>query len=207
MAIRTIKDINKGVDDAYKDIEKRLFDAVNVGSIALQRHIRQDVFVQGARGASAMRGYLASRSGELKKNINLKRAEVAGNNIRGGVGIGTVYGKMHFDGQTHTITPKGHPFLAIPLSAAQGNYGQAKGGPLDESLWGETFIGKSKGGNLIIFGKMKYVKGAHAGQTKGQIVPLFLLRRSVTVKAATSPKELFMFVKPIIDDKLKAGKN
>ncbi len=207
MSLKTIKSIDEGLAEMERYLIRRATDAINTGSIALQRHVRQDIFVNGVRGGSPSMGQLFARSGELRKNIGLAMARLDGNFVRGGLNIGTVYGKIHFDGQSHTVRPKGHPYLAIPLPAAQGPHGQAKGWARDKHLWGETFFARSKAGNLIIFGKLKYLKGENVGKTHGGIVPLFLLKRSTTVKAHISPAMLFNYTRPIIDAKLKEGKN
>jgi hypothetical protein len=94
-------------------------------------------------------------------------------------------------------------WLAIPLPAAQGTHGQAKGRPRDKNLWGDTFVRKTANGNVIIFGKNKYVKGAHAGETRGNIKPLFLLRQSVTVKTRIHPVDLLKWIEPKIVEDVK----
>lgn len=67
-----------------------------------------------------------------------------------------------------TIKPKKAKYLTIPLPAAL----DSKGVPLKKSPreWGNTFVARSRAGNLIIFQN----RGAH-------IVPLYVLRSSVTI--------------------------
>jgi hypothetical protein len=127
--------------------------------------------------------------------------------VEGGVNIGTSYGRVHFGprGRITTIRAKNAQYLTIPLPAAlkgrsigpgagkegptlpaQGSgKGAARTGP-----WGETFVAKSKAGNLIIFGRLAYQKGTKQGQLKGGIVPLFILKKQVTVKTRIDPKEI-----------------
>ncbi len=57
-------------------------------------------------------------------------------------------------------------------------------------MWGETFVAKTDKGNLIIFGSRKYQKGAKAGQTTGDIVPLFLLKKEVKIDTRIHPESI-----------------
>ena len=72
------------------------------------------------------------------------------------------------------LRPKTAKFLTIPLPAAM-----TAGGVLKKSAreWDNTFIRKSKKGNLIIFQTVG----------KGKIMPLFLLRKSIKME----PKRWF----------------
>jgi hypothetical protein len=66
------------------------------------------------------------------------------------------------------ITPKRAKFLTVPLPAAL----DSNGVPLKKSAreWGNTFVAKTKKGNLVIFQK----RGS-------MIVPLYVLKTSVTI--------------------------
>jgi hypothetical protein len=143
---------------------------------------------------------LAVRTGRLRASVLPIKAEIKGNTIEGGVSIGTVYARVHVGpaGQTTVIKPKMAKYLTIPLLAAKaGRGGQgpgkgtARGGP-----WGETFVAKSRAGNLIIFGRLKVTKGPRVGQLRQNIVPLFLLKKQVTIKARIHPEELISWVQP-----------
>lgn len=67
-----------------------------------------------------------------------------------------------------TIRPKNKKFLTIPLPDAQNSRGIA---PPFARQWKNTFVAETKKGNLIIFQRRA---------TK--IVPLYLLKKSVTIK-------------------------
>ncbi len=84
--------------------------------------------------------------------------------------IGRIGGIWYLNTQEDgaTITAKRSQYLTIPLPAAL----DAQGVPLKKRArdWDNTFVKKSKNGNLIIFQK----NGA-------SITPLYLLRKSVTI--------------------------
>jgi len=183
--------------DAY--IGKAVMKLVNTVTLATQKHIRQDLFVP-YQGRNLFEGYLQTRSGKLKKSVVNIPATRDGDIIRGAIGIGTVYGRVHFGkaGQVTTIRPVHAGALTIPLPAAMDAHGVARGSARDKSIFGETFLGKSKAGNMIIFGKMLYVKGAKAGQAKGGLKPLFVLKQSVSVPSRIHPEDLRAFVQPIL---------
>jgi hypothetical protein len=145
-------------------------------------------------------GVLNSRSGILKKSITTIPATTDGDVITGKLGIGTVYGKMHFGpaGQVTHVTPKSGKFLAIPLPGAMDAHGIARGKPLDKAIFGQTFIARSKAGNLIIFGKLTYVKGEKAGQVKSDLKPLFVLKESVDVPVTITTESLRAWVRPLL---------
>jgi hypothetical protein len=128
--------------------------------------------------------------------------------MRTGLYFGTPYAKVHIGppGQSMTITsnrPGG--WLAIPLPAAQGAHGQAKGGPRDTALWGNTFILRSNKGNPIIFG-YKGGQTAAAGKAR-KLEALFVLKKSVTVKTRIHPTDLLQWIEPkLISDVKEAEK-
>jgi hypothetical protein len=97
--------------------------------------------------------------------------------------------------------------LTIPLPAAMDNNGVTRGSARDEAIFGETFIRKSAKGNLIIFGKLKYVKGKSAGKVKGKLVPLFLLKNQVNVPARIFPEDLAKFAQPLLGKGMADIKN
>lgn len=186
---------------------KRLINEVNYVAIQLQTHIRQDLFrTYSASGTS--HDVLQRRTGSLSKSIQPIPAAVDGDVVRGGISIGTAYAKVHFGkvGQVTTITPKNSKYLTIPLPAAMTAQGVAKGRSGDKAVFGKTFVGKSRAGNLIIFGTQMYQKGKKAGQSKGEVTPLFLLKQSVNVKSRVHPEDLTKWVQPILGKSLEALK-
>lgn len=110
---------------------------------------------------------LSRRSGGLVTSI-LESVQVTGTafgDIEGHIGAG-------FPGVVHefgaVIKPRTAKYLTIPLPEAL----DGRGVPLKKSAreWQNTFVARSKAGNLIIFQK----RGA-------QIVPLYVLKSQVTI--------------------------
>ena len=111
---------------------------------------------------------LSKRSGTLVNSI-IASVRVNGDTfatIQGSIGSDAPYaGIQEFGG---TIVPKNAKYLTVPLAAALDGsgvpiYPQARD-------WPNTFVAKSKAGNLIIFQK----RGT-------SIVPLYVLKSSVTI--------------------------
>jgi hypothetical protein len=133
---------------------------------------------------------LATRTGALKRSIRSMPPKIAGDGTQvvGQVFAGARYAVTHMGPKGSTFTIRGKPWLTIPMMwipesarALAAKSGAIRGGARSDAF-SDTFIRKSKRGNLIIFGQAAYQKGAKAGQAHGKVVPLFLLRRSVKVK-------------------------
>jgi phage gpG-like protein len=111
---------------------------------------------------------LSKRSGNLIASI-VDSVRVTGTTmatVQGTIGSDLPYARIQEFGGT--ITPKKAKFLAIPLPAALNSNGTPiKSSPRD---WPNTWCARSKAGNLLIF------------QRRGtQVVPLYVLRSSVTI--------------------------
>ena len=179
---------------------KRVFS--KVGTLTAS-YLRQERLTGGTTATR-----LAVRSGRLRASVQTIPPKEQAGGIEGGVRFGTVYARTHVGprGQVTTITPKKGKFLAIPLPDAMSRAGVPRGTPRG-GPWGETFIRakKGEGGNkLIIFGKREITKGARIGQLRNRIVPLFILVRSVTVKARIHPEEILSFMEPKVIEEFKA---
>ncbi len=110
---------------------------------------------------------LSKRSGEMLQSI-VASVRVSGSSfdtITGEIGGSRIARVQEFGA---TITPKRAKYLTIPLPAAL----DSRGVPLKKSArdWQNTFVARSKAGNLIIFQK----RGAG-------IMPLYVLKTSVTI--------------------------
>lgn len=110
---------------------------------------------------------LSSRSGKAQDSIRRSvRTVIDGNDVVGFIG-GIYYLKAHEFGAT--IRARRSQYLTIPLPAALDSAGV----PLKRSArdWTNTFIKRSRKGNLLIF------------QKRGdQIVPLYVLKKEVTIR-------------------------
>jgi len=169
----------------------------------MQRYVRTEHLTGGTTSTR-----LRVRTGKLRASCIPIKTEIKEGSVEGGISFGTVYGRVHVGpkGQTTTITPKKGKYLTIPLPAAMTGAGVARGSAR-KGPWGETFVAKSKEtGGLIIFGKRKIMRGKKAGELRGKITPLFLLLKSVRIKARVHPEELIAWIKPkMIEDFLKGG--
>ena len=188
---------------------KRIID---IDARLLQSYIRTEKMTGGTTESR-----LKVRSGRLRASVIPIKTKLKENLIEGGVSIGTVYGRVHVGpkGQVTTIRPKRAKYLTIPLPDAMTGAGVVRGSSMF-GPWGKTFIAKSKAGNLIIFGqrasysKVKAggvaVKGIAIKNLRSQVVPLFVLKKEVKVKARIHPEELIAWIKPkMIEDFLKGG--
>ena len=193
--VKGVDETKKAIKDVVKAYEKKLLNMLDKYSILLASHTREN-YLRGGTDARRLR----MRSGKLARSCLPIRAKKQGDKIKAGIKFGTIYAGIHIgdDRVATVIRPKTKKFLAIPLEAAKTAAGVARGKPTDESVFGKTFIKKSKAGNLIIFGQNVFQSGSRQGETKGKIVPLFVLKKSVTIKKRISPKRLIKWVKPKI---------
>ncbi len=135
---------------------------------------------------------LLSRSGGIRRITTLVKSSRDLNLITGTMVVPFPL-SVHERGTT--IRAKSSQFLTIPLSAALS----ARGIPLRPKArdWNNTFVQRSKRGNLLIFQR----RGA-------QIVPLYLLKRSVTLPPRLKAEETLMagedfFVESLITEMSK----
>lgn len=135
---------------------------------------------------------LGTRSGKLRNSVRVGAITTSGDTVRGGVNAGTRYAFTHMGKRGSSVTIRGKPWLTIPmtwlpesravlLTEAGALRGGARSGAFANTGLG-TFIQKSDRGNWIIFGQRAVQRGTNAGQGRGKIVPLFLLRHQVKVK-------------------------
>ncbi len=155
-------------------------------AVALASHVRAEHMTGGTTDTR-----LRVRTGKLRASVRSLRNTIEGTTVRGGISIGTVYGRVHVGpkGQITHIVPKEKKWLTIPLPAAQTKAGVLRGAA-QSGMWGKVFFAKSKKGNLILFGRRIVQRGPNAGKATGDIVPLFLLRASVDVPARVHPEEI-----------------
>lgn len=114
---------------------------------------------------------LSARSGKAVQEIK-KSVRVTGDSLdtlRGMIGSGDAfYLKIHETGGV--IKAKNVKYLTIPLPAALNSNGTPKKPSARD--WDNTFVAKSKKGNLIIFQKVG-----------SKIIPLYVLKTSVKIPA------------------------
>lgn len=169
----------KRFNDAAKGLKalgKELKADWNNAPVALGEELKE--FLKSVAEAIASRHGKPWPSGTTEKTLS-KRSGGLIASILGSVRVdGTTFDNLTgyigaaFPAQVHeygaTIRPKKANFLTVPLPAAL----DSRGVPLKRSAreWDNTFVAKSKAGNLIIF------------QRRGsQIVPLYVLKTEVTI--------------------------
>lgn len=185
-------ELNKALDNVPVKLLLNAVRIIDINSRLMQSHIRTEHLTGGTTETR-----LRVRSGRLRGSVIPLKTEVKSDRVEGGVSIGTTYGRVHFGpkGQKTKIVPKKGKYLTIPLPAAMTRAGVAKGGA-KSGQWGDTFIAKSKAGNLIIFGKRRIMKDKKEGELRGQVVPLFVLKKSVTVPARVHPQDILNWIAP-----------
>ncbi len=172
-------------------VERELRDMLDTVVAALRlRHS-----TQGGQGDSRLpvgerRGRLYRRKGNMLREIQ-QSVTVTG---RGLDAIkGSISGPaVHEFGAT--IRPTRSQYLAIPLDAAKDSTGTPL--PMSPRQFRDTFVARSKRGNLLIFQKR--------GGRFGRIVPLFALKKQVKVPArlglgATLDKASDAFVDRVVE--------
>lgn len=141
----------------------------------------------GAWPGGTTKDTLSKRSGDLVDSI-IKSVQVTGNTfgeIVGHIGAGGIYASIQEYGGT--ITAKGK-LLTVPLPAALN----PNGTPIKKSArdWDNTFVARSKKGNLLIFQKVGT-----------QIIPLYVLKESVTIPPRLGMQDTINATLPYFVDK------
>lgn len=197
---KRFRDAEKGLRVFADTIQKDWDGSAKVLSDELKSFLDSVAEALASRHGSAWPGgttakTLSKRSGALTDSI-VKSVTVSGttfDTIQGTIG-GDFPAQVHEFGAT--ITPKKSKYLTIPLPAAL----DARGVPLKKSArdWENTFVARSKAGNLIIFQRRL-----------SQIIPLYVLKTSVTIPPRLGLREtldvgLPYFVEKSMDALVKA---
>lgn len=97
-----------------------------------------------------------------------------------------------------TIRPKRSKYLAIPIGKALTSAGVARFRPreIERNGYDRSACFRSKAGNLILWG-MKDLK------TKTKVVPLFVLKKSVTIKASRWMRNTIEEASPLVLNKME----
>lgn len=136
-----------------------------------------------------------SLSGRLRSSIYVIEPKIEGNKlVVGGISIGQgsiPYTRVHVGsprGQITEIVPKKAKALTIPTRFAKTSAGRPRGpafkGGKPNPIWGITFIA---GG--MIFGYSRGTKRKYANP-----VPLFILKKQVSIPSRVDPREDFIKV-------------
>ena len=184
----------------------------------MQTHIREKYF-----GSYTGHRQLKNRSGKLRNAVRgMFPAQIEGMAVKSGIIFGTQYAASHVGpkGQKKTIRPKKGSWLTVPFSGPKFREservlftprGVLRGGALS-GLFRNTFIAKSKAGNLIIFGQKKGTRSmrtSQGGKIKvvqgvGKVLPLFVLKKEVQIPYRIHPLSLFKWFEYTFAKDIKA---
>lgn len=189
MEIKILRNDLEKFKSVKKELLKKLSLLVKSTSVDAVDHVRQNYF--GATTDNSV----SNRTKRLRQGVTPLGLEKTSSMVSSGIGFGTVYSKVHV-GESGKITtlkskrPGG--YLKIPTKFMLTKAGVQRSNDFEKN----TFIRKTKKGNLIIFGQQSYIKGAKAGMAKGKIVPLYILKKQVKVKARIKTNRISEYVKP-----------
>jgi hypothetical protein len=172
-------------------IMKALTEEMKRQSNKLNTYVKQKILTGGTASEK-----LAVRTGNLRRSTVPMIPVVKEDNIRGGVQFGAKYAVTHFgnEGEIHTITPKKSKFLAIPIGEALTGAGVPRyASPRD--VPGLQLINRKGKPSLLALVKIKgrIEKATGAMKIKGasgSLIPMFILMKSVKVKARIHPKSI-----------------
>lgn len=158
----------KSIKETFNRIDPKAQDG-----IAKKMMVKAGALMEGSLKKNVANVLLKVRSGRLSNSIGfIVRGEGAdlkaeiGSGVRNGKRV--VYANILETGGK--IVPKKSQYLTIPLPGALTASGVAR--KPNARSWKNTFVARAKSGNLVIF----------QNQTKGKVLPLYVLKKSVTIK-------------------------
>lgn len=169
----------RALDGLTRRIASRLTRAMRQFGMDFVRRLKTERF----SGRPALR----RRTGELSRSFQMSLSGTRLNDLTLRVFSRSPYAKIQEYGGT--IVPKKAQWLAIPLDAVKTKGGVARGGPRD---YQNTFFAKSKKGNLILFQK----------DSSGGIIPLFVMKKEVTIPPRLGMRTLWNEMKQERNDLL-----
>lgn len=187
------------IESAANAIERDLAERVQTGMVEVSREMRkalEDVYTKleqkhgrgwptGGAPFGTSPGQLSRRSGQglrsIKDSIAVSEPGVSRTrSLTGQISTGRL--TVHETGAV--ITAKRAKYLAMPMMEALDSRGlPRKSGP---RAWRDTYVARSAAGNLIIFQK----------RTGGKVVPLYLLKKKVTIPRRLGMRETFESMVP-----------
>lgn len=187
-----VSKLNRMSRATKSEIMQALLDVFGAEGKNMVRYMRSR-YLTGGTSSTRLR----SRSGDLVRSLQPLLQKV-GTTVTTGVRVGArgkarAYASVHMAkrGTVTTISAKRTQYLAIPLGPVLDQRGVARGGPRDYT---DTFVIRSRRGNLLIVQK-----------SGDGITPLFLLRKSVRIKARVDPEVVAQAMVPKIIRSLDSG--
>ena len=196
------EDVNRGLVafgvDVAEDFEKLMPVAKNIirkymEGVVKSVHDRVDTpYPGGTSRGGTFPGTLSKRSGKLASSLVPALIKDKGGKDEISTSF-TLTGIAVVHERGATIRAKNSQYLTIPLPAALNS----RGVPLKPSAraWRNTFVAKSRKGNLLIFQK----------RGKNDIVPLYVLKKRVRIPKRLAFGEAFAAGKDLLADTLAAG--
>lgn len=196
---KRFRDIERGLRAVGSDIEKDFETMVPLVQKILRDYMESVVksvaartrtpYPSGTSPAGQFPGTLSKRSGKLSASLNPSRIQVTGNTTGNTAVSFTLTGIASVHERGAVIRPKRSKYLTVPLPAALNSNGTPK--LPNARAWKNTFIIKSKKGNLLIVQK----------NGKG-ITPLYVLKKSVTIPKRLAFEEAFGAGRDFLADKI-----
>jgi hypothetical protein len=199
------KDATESLDKIINTLIPKAIQAVTLTA----KKVEAKLLRQHMAGASDHS--LAKRTGTAARSLKAEPATAQGTVVTAKITGGVNYLRIHFTGGVVKAKKK---FLTIPTDFAKTNAGVAKGRMVNNGgqwtfLGMPTFIAKG-----IIFGKVggelarsegiRQRRAAGEKMSKGQIIPLFILKSSVVIKRRIDPQvDIVQWAKPVLTEELK----
>lgn len=149
-------------------VVRRQLDLFMRGVIEAMRQRHDTPWPEGTSPKGVRPGTMSKRSGGIAKSLGYSVSGSSLDDVRAAV-FGSRIARVHERGAV--IRTKRAKYLTVPLPAAL----DSRGNPLRRRArdWDNTFVKRSKKGNLIIF----------QSRGRGEIIPLYVLRKQVRIPA------------------------
>lgn len=178
----------QSLDEKFKPIARRVLRDYMKGVLGSVRQRISTPYPRGTSPAGQFPGTLSRRSGRLLSQFGDGEIDVQDTADGPAVSF-TLSGIAAVHERGAVIRAKNAQYLTIPLPAALNKNGTPKR-PTARS-WPNTFVQRSKKGNLLIF------------QKKGdQIIPLYALKKSVRIPKRLAFEEAFEAGLDLLADQL-----
>lgn len=175
--------------DAYFPLVRRLLDEYMKAVLLSVRSRVGGAYPGGTSSPGAKPGTLSRRSGGLLASLSDDRVKVGGGDASEVSVSYTLSGIAAVHERGAIITAKKAKYLTIPLPAALNSQGvPLRRGARD---WSNTFILRSKRGNLLIVLKQG-----------GKITPLYVLKKSVKIPPRLNFGDAFSAGRDFLADKI-----
>lgn len=195
---RRYKDVDRGLRAFGVDVEGDFENLLPLAKSIIRKYMTGVVksvaqrvdgpYPGGTSPAGQFPGTLSKRSGSLLASLNPSRI-VETENSKELTTAFTLTGIAAVHERGATIRAKNSQFLTIPLPRALDKRGVAL--KPNARAWKNTFVAKSKKGNLLIFLK-----------ERGGIVPLYALKKTVTIPKRLAFGEAFESGRSLLADTL-----